>query len=112
MANTQAGTSKGCLPNTRVQLLASVMDWVFDPKGPRCLIIHGAAGKGKSAVANSAARILADMGAIAPFFAFDRTNPTVKEDRHRLAYLLVAPSCKRSRAGFDRFPRTYPSAQW
>ena len=55
MANTQAGTSKGCLPNTRVQLLASVMDWVFDPKGPRCLIIHGAAGKGKSAVANSAA---------------------------------------------------------
>ncbi|KAL1726166.1 hypothetical protein EV714DRAFT_219843, partial [Schizophyllum commune] len=76
MANTQAGTSKGCLPNTRVQLLASVMDWVFDPKGPRCLIIHGAAGKGKSAVANSVARILADMGAIAPFFAFDRTNPT------------------------------------
>ncbi|KAI5823239.1 hypothetical protein K523DRAFT_287054, partial [Schizophyllum commune Tattone D] len=72
----QAGSSKGCLPNTRVQLLAGIADWIFDPKGPRCLILHGAAGKGKSAVANSVARILADMGAIAPFFAFDRTNPT------------------------------------
>ncbi|KAL1712296.1 WD40-repeat-containing domain protein [Schizophyllum commune] len=76
MANTHAGTSKGCLPNTRVQLLASVMDWVFDPKSPRCLILHGAAGKGKSAIANSVARILADMGAITPFFAFDRTIPS------------------------------------
>ncbi|KAI5891985.1 WD40 repeat-like protein [Schizophyllum commune H4-8] len=76
MANTQAGTSKGCRPNTRVQLLAAIMDWAFDTKGPRCLILHGTAGKGKSAVANSVACILADMGAVAPFFAFDRTNPT------------------------------------
>uniref|UniRef100_D8Q5V7 Nephrocystin 3-like N-terminal domain-containing protein n=1 Tax=Schizophyllum commune (strain H4-8 / FGSC 9210) TaxID=578458 RepID=D8Q5V7_SCHCM len=76
MASIQAGTSRGCRPNTRVQLLAAITDWAFDIKGPRCLILHGAAGKGKSAVANSIARILADMGAVAPFFAFDRTNPT------------------------------------
>ncbi|KAL1725732.1 hypothetical protein EV714DRAFT_220770, partial [Schizophyllum commune] len=70
----QAGSSKGCLPNTRVQLLAEIIDWIFDPKGARCLILYGAAGQGKSAVANSVARILADMRVIAPFFAFDRNE--------------------------------------
>ncbi|KAL1725190.1 hypothetical protein EV714DRAFT_221842, partial [Schizophyllum commune] len=72
----QAGSTKGCLPNTRVQLLTQIMDWIFDPTGARCLILYGAAGKGKSAVAHSVARILAEMGGISPFFAFDRTDLT------------------------------------
>ncbi|KAL1690695.1 hypothetical protein GGG16DRAFT_55096 [Schizophyllum commune] len=70
----QGASDKACLPNTRVQLLATIMDWVFDPTGTRCFYIYGTAGQGKSAVAHSVARQLEDMGVAASFFAFDRTT--------------------------------------
>ncbi|KAL1682987.1 hypothetical protein EV122DRAFT_202787 [Schizophyllum commune] len=70
----QGVSDKACLPNTRVQLLATIMDWVFDPTGTRCFYIYGTAGQGKSAVAHSVARQLEDMGVASSFFAFDRTT--------------------------------------
>ncbi|KAL1724977.1 hypothetical protein EV714DRAFT_180857, partial [Schizophyllum commune] len=65
---------KACLPGTRVQILGRIMDWIFDPEGPRGFILHGTAGKGKSAVAHTVARSLTDMGVAACFFAFERAN--------------------------------------
>ncbi|KAL1711583.1 WD40-repeat-containing domain protein [Schizophyllum commune] len=67
------------------------MDWVFDPDGSRCFCLYGTAGQGKTAVAHSVARRLADMGVAAPFFAFDRNN------RERVASQLL-PTIARSLA--------------
>ncbi|KAL1741862.1 WD40-repeat-containing domain protein, partial [Schizophyllum fasciatum] len=91
----QAGSSKACLPNTRVKLLEAIMDWVFAPKGPRCFVLHGTAGKGKSAVAHSVASVLRGMGVVAPFFAFDRS------DRARQASQLF-PTLAQQLARYDR----------
>ncbi|KAL1690707.1 hypothetical protein GGG16DRAFT_55154, partial [Schizophyllum commune] len=70
----QAGSTKACLPGTRVQLLEEVADWVFAPGGTRLLILHGTAGKGKSAVAHTIALRLSSMGVAVPFFAFNRAD--------------------------------------
>ncbi|KAG6827797.1 hypothetical protein H0H92_010432, partial [Tricholoma furcatifolium] len=72
--NTGQTSSKACLEGTRVALLEQIYDWVEDPKGARVLLLSGAAGMGKSAVAHTVARDLENHGlAIAPFFAFDRS---------------------------------------
>ena len=66
-------TSKACLPNTRVALLAKIEHWALHPTSERALLLHGAAGKGKSAIAHTTARVLEDRGlAVMPFFAFNR----------------------------------------
>ncbi|KAL1747110.1 WD40-repeat-containing domain protein [Schizophyllum fasciatum] len=70
----QSGSSRACLPNTRVRLLNEIMEWVFSPASSRGLFLRGMAGMGKSAVAHRVTRLLADMGVPAPFFAFDRTR--------------------------------------
>ncbi|KAL1725718.1 hypothetical protein EV714DRAFT_182533, partial [Schizophyllum commune] len=84
-----------CLPGTRVMLLETIMEWVFNPDGSRCFCLYGTAGQGKSAVAHSVARQLADMGVAAPFFAFDRN------DRGRAAIQLI-PTVARKLAYVDR----------
>ncbi|KAL1723294.1 quinon protein alcohol dehydrogenase-like superfamily [Schizophyllum commune] len=87
----EAASKKACLPDTRVLLLETIMDWVFDPDGSRCFCLYGTAGQGKTAVAHSVARQLADMGVASPFFAFDRNN------RERVASQLF-PTIARSLA--------------
>ncbi|KAL1725729.1 hypothetical protein EV714DRAFT_220768, partial [Schizophyllum commune] len=89
----QFGSTKACLPGTRVEILGLIADWVFDPTGPRGIILHGTAGKGKSAVAHTVARWLTDMGVAASFFAFERTNRARRANQllptlaRQLAYL-------------------------
>ncbi|KAL1663070.1 quinon protein alcohol dehydrogenase-like superfamily [Schizophyllum commune] len=91
----QAGSSKSCLPDTRMQLLMAVMDWALNPNGARCFLLYGPAGMGKSAVAHSTTRMLADTGdIITPFFAFDRN------DASRQAYQLY-PTLAESLARYD-----------
>ncbi|KAJ7744551.1 WD40-repeat-containing domain protein [Mycena olivaceomarginata] len=68
------GPSKTCLPDTRVALLSRIRDWALCPTGPRGLLLHGAAGKGKSTIVNTIAREL-DGLAVVPFFAFSRRVP-------------------------------------
>ncbi|KAG6902503.1 hypothetical protein C0995_015695 [Termitomyces sp. Mi166 len=66
------GTSKACLPGTRKALLLHIQEWALSPSSERLLLIHGAAGKGKSAIAHSVAKGLLSQGlAIVPFFAFN-----------------------------------------
>ena len=44
------------------------------PTSERALLLHGAAGKGKSAIAHTTAKVLEDRGlAVMPFFAFNRS---------------------------------------
>ncbi|KAL1745559.1 hypothetical protein HDZ31DRAFT_36103, partial [Schizophyllum fasciatum] len=65
-----------CLPGTRVELLKTILEWVFAVDGSRSFFLTGLAGKGKSAVAHSVATMLNGMGVVAPFFAFDRSDRT------------------------------------
>ncbi|KAJ7812208.1 hypothetical protein B0H14DRAFT_2605924 [Mycena olivaceomarginata] len=73
-----AGTAalKACLPDTRVRLLSCIRAWALHPTSERMLLLHGAAGKGKSAIAHTVARELQSDGrAVVPFFAFNRLVP-------------------------------------
>ncbi|TRM57248.1 hypothetical protein BD626DRAFT_515505, partial [Schizophyllum amplum] len=72
--DVHAGSTKRCLDGTRSALLDEIEDWALHPESQRGLIIHGAAGKGKSAVAHSVAMQLRKNGFVTPFFAFDRNN--------------------------------------
>ncbi|KAG6822379.1 hypothetical protein H0H92_014101, partial [Tricholoma furcatifolium] len=66
--------SKACLEGTRVELLERIKAWALDSTRERALILHGAAGMGKSAVAHTIARQLEFHDhAIVPFFAFNRS---------------------------------------
>ncbi|KAL1725188.1 hypothetical protein EV714DRAFT_221839, partial [Schizophyllum commune] len=81
-------SSKQCQPGTRVSLLGEIVDWVYSPNSTRGLLLYGAAGTGKSAIANSVAKILAGRGVLAPFFAFDRSSQDRKA--HQLYPTLAA----------------------
>lgn len=68
------GTSKACLKGTRVLLLSRINDWALNPTSEHVLLLHGAAGKGKSSIAHSVAKSLQSNNvAVAPFFAFNRS---------------------------------------
>ncbi|KAJ7439533.1 hypothetical protein B0H11DRAFT_1883930 [Mycena galericulata] len=75
---TDAGPTalKACLQGTRVALLSRIRDWALHPTSARTLLLHGAAGKGKSAILHTMARMLQFDGlAVVPFFAFNRSVP-------------------------------------
>ncbi|KAG6808213.1 hypothetical protein H0H92_005021, partial [Tricholoma furcatifolium] len=66
--------SKACLKGTRVALLEKIYNWALDPVGERTLLLTGAAGMGKSAVAHTIAKQLKSTNcALVPFFAFNRS---------------------------------------
>ncbi|KAJ7845009.1 hypothetical protein B0H14DRAFT_3868159 [Mycena olivaceomarginata] len=66
--------SKACLQGTRIALLSRIRYWALDPTGARTLLLHGAAGTGKSAVVHTMARTLqSEALAVVPFFAFNRS---------------------------------------
>ncbi|KAJ7211860.1 hypothetical protein C8J57DRAFT_1256646 [Mycena rebaudengoi] len=69
-------TSKVCLRDTRVAILSRIRSWALHPTSERTLMLHGAAGKGKSAIVHTIARELQSEGlAVTPFFAFNRSVP-------------------------------------
>ena len=69
-----ASKSKACLLGTRVALLEEIQGWALSPTGQRLLLLHGAAGKGKSAILHTVALALESLGvALVPFFAFNRS---------------------------------------
>ena len=69
-----ASKSKACLPGSRVALLEQIQLWALNPTGQRALLLHGAAGKGKSAIVHTVAIALESLGvAVVPFFAFNRS---------------------------------------
>ncbi|KAL0947933.1 hypothetical protein HGRIS_010564 [Hohenbuehelia grisea] len=78
---TDAGPDplKLCLPGTRMRIRSCIWDWALSPNSSRALLLSGVAGRGKSAIVHQLARELEDSGfAVAPFFAFNRSN----RDRH------------------------------
>ncbi|CAH0023605.1 unnamed protein product [Clonostachys rhizophaga] len=59
-----------CLPNTRVDLLRQIQDWVKDLDGPRVFWLNGMAGTGKSTISRTVAQHLDDNKMLGASFFF------------------------------------------
>jgi hypothetical protein len=78
-----------CHPHTRRAVLKKIMDWVKDPnKVALFLWLYGAAGAGKSAIAQTIAELLEEAGLLAAAFFFSR-NAAGRNDKTRLVATLV-----------------------
>lgn len=65
-----------CLPGTRQDLLKEIIDWLMTPsEGQSVLWLHGAAGLGKSTLANSIAEYFSGIHRRGAFLFFDRNTP-------------------------------------
>jgi len=62
-----------CHPNTRIAVINRVMDWVTDTD-TLILWVYGAAGAGKSAIAQSLADMCVERGLLLASFFFSRTD--------------------------------------
>ncbi|OJA08875.1 hypothetical protein AZE42_01734 [Rhizopogon vesiculosus] len=62
-----------CLPQTRSDLLSSVLSWAMNPSSNQNILwLHGPAGSGKSTVATTIANIARDLGRLGAFVFFNR----------------------------------------
>ncbi|KZP04133.1 hypothetical protein FIBSPDRAFT_968406, partial [Athelia psychrophila] len=75
-ANMDAAIRASCLAGTRKDLLKDIIDWlVTPPEGKNVLWLHGAAGLGKSTLANSIAEHFRGHRQQGAFLFFDRNAP-------------------------------------
>lgn len=78
-----------CYPNTRVAVQKKIMDWIrgLDPDTRNHLVmwIHGAAGAGKSAIAQTIAELCSDQGILLASYFFSRFDPTRNQSRSLIA---------------------------
>lgn len=83
-------TSKTCLPETRIELLMDIVNWINSPddKVPRVMWLYGVAGKGKSAIAHTIAQWSKDLGQLGSFFCFDRNREA--DRRHEKMFTTIA----------------------
>jgi energy-coupling factor transporter ATP-binding protein EcfA2 len=83
-----------CLPNTRLNILKFIVDWVNDPAGEQNILwLFGVAGSGKSTLSTTIASILSDSGQLGAFLFFDRDVTERCDPRmviRTLAYQLAA----------------------
>jgi hypothetical protein len=65
-----------CAPETRVAIIKDIIDWVEDNKQPSSSILwlHGPAGTGKSAIAQTVAQNCKDNGLLVSSHFFSRTS--------------------------------------
>ncbi|KAI0977457.1 vegetative incompatibility protein HET-E-1 [Xylaria arbuscula] len=61
-----------CLPNTRVDLLHEISQWVEDPNAKAVFWLNGMAGTGKSTISRTLARSSYDCGQLGASFFFKR----------------------------------------
>jgi hypothetical protein len=70
--HTEAATA--CLEGTRVDLLDSITEWLYDEQGESVYWLSGAAGTGKTTVAQSVANIAQELDFISASFFFSRAS--------------------------------------
>jgi len=61
-----------CLPNTRVDLLREITDWIENPTAKAVFWLNGMAGTGKSTISRTLARSSFDRGQLGASFFFKR----------------------------------------
>ncbi|KAG9077845.1 hypothetical protein FS749_010211 [Ceratobasidium sp. UAMH 11750] len=73
---------RGCTPDTRVQAIGDIIDWVRDDdKEERMLWVYGFAGLGKSSIAASVCQRLETEGRLAASFFCKRDDPALHDPR-------------------------------
>jgi hypothetical protein len=72
LSTVQWDPDKVCLPGTRSILLDEIIEWMHRPTSERILWLSGAAGTGKSSVANSIAEYFHNLGRLGASFRFNR----------------------------------------
>jgi hypothetical protein len=91
LSDVQWNPGHACLPETREQLLAEILNWIHT--GAQTIFwLSGAAGTGKSSVANSIAQYLDSLGRLGASFQFHRDFTTTDTPRHlfgNLCYQLA-----------------------
>lgn len=86
---------KACLPGTRTDVLDKITDWaISDECTERVMVLAGASGSGKSAIASSIAHRFKAIGRLGASFAFSRN------DQHRTLDKLF-PTIARDLAELD-----------
>ena len=70
--NSRNRTRPPCDSGTRQDVLSVINEWVSEPSDYSVLLLHGIAGSGKSAIAQSAAEFCAMEGKLAASFFFNR----------------------------------------
>ncbi|KAI3329259.1 vegetative incompatibility protein HET-E-1 [Xylariaceae sp. AK1471] len=61
-----------CLPDTRVNLLREISDWIEEPEAKAIFWLNGMAGTGKSTISRSLAHSYSDRGQLGASFFFKR----------------------------------------
>ena len=88
--------SPKCHPNTRVAVLQKIIDWILgrDPLTRNALIawLHGPAGSGKSAIAQSIAEWCYEQGILVASFFFSRFDSTRNHARSLIATIAYQAS--------------------
>ncbi|KAF8586931.1 WD40 repeat-like protein [Ramaria rubella] len=78
LPDVQWDPSRACMPGTRTQIIRDIISWVHNPESKRILWLSGAAGTGKSSIANSIAEQLDSVGRLGASFRFDRQTATIE----------------------------------
>ncbi|KAJ2929070.1 hypothetical protein H1R20_g8021, partial [Candolleomyces eurysporus] len=87
--HSNAKRGPGCIPGSRVSLLAMLLVWATDPSSPHLFWLSGLAGTGKTTVSKTLCSQLNDRGLLgASFFC------TLKESDKRDVYLIIPTLAK------------------
>ncbi|KAF8583155.1 glycosyltransferase family 1 protein [Ramaria rubella] len=78
LPDVQWDPSRACMLGTRTQIIGDIISWVHNPDSERILWLSGAAGTGKSSIANSIAEPLDSVGRLGASFRFDRQTATIE----------------------------------
>ena len=100
-----------CLPGTRKEVLEKIEKWVkAGSKGKSILWLHGPAGAGKSAIAQTVAETCAGCDKLAASFFFARTVATRNTLKHLFPTIAVqiALSAPEKRRRFDKILKGDP----
>ena len=79
-----------CHPNTRIAVIRDILDWLDDLESSELVMwLHGSAGAGKSAIAQTLAQMLFEQGRLSGSFFFARGSTTRRGDESRLVPTLA-----------------------
>ncbi|KAF8954843.1 hypothetical protein BDZ97DRAFT_1741299, partial [Flammula alnicola] len=77
-----------CHPHTRLDVLKKVRDWARSEEGSSIMWMHGSAGIGKSAIAQTVAVQCAEENRLLASFVFSRFDP-LRNNGHKLASTIT-----------------------
>ena len=78
-ASWDCGTRSSCLLGTREGLLADIENWAHNPADRRIFWLNGLAGTGKTTVAQSVARLMADKKCLGASFFCSRASANLSD---------------------------------